>query len=97
VAVPLDTARTSLDALKVCRTAAELGNKNSVSDAGVGAHMAFSGLQGAILNVLINLGGIKDEAFIEEMKRACRSLDQEARAVLDETRELVNRRIKHTL
>jgi glutamate formiminotransferase/formiminotetrahydrofolate cyclodeaminase len=97
VYVPLETAKNSLEALKACRAAAEVGNKNSVSDAGVGGHMAFAGLQGAILNVLINLGSIKDEAFIEEMKTTCRKLDREGRTVLDEVMGHVNDRLDHTL
>ncbi len=97
VAVPLDTAKNSLESLKACRVTAKSGNKNSVSDAGVGAHMAFAGLQGAILNVLINLGSIKDEAYIDEMKITCRELDREARVVLDEAMQHVNNRMDHTL
>ena len=47
---------------------AEKGNTNSASDAGVAALMARAGVEGAVLNVLINLGSVKDEAF----KQACR-------------------------
>ena len=47
---------------------AEQGNTNSASDAGVAALMARAGVEGAVLNVLINLGSVKDEAF----KQACR-------------------------
>ena len=52
------------------------GNTNSASDAGVAALMARAGVEGAVLNVLINLGSVKDEAF----KQACR----------DETGQLAN-------
>jgi formiminotetrahydrofolate cyclodeaminase len=48
---------------------AEKGNTNSASDAGVAALMARAGVEGAVLNVLINLGSVKDDAF----KLACRS------------------------
>jgi glutamate formiminotransferase / formiminotetrahydrofolate cyclodeaminase len=66
--VPLQTAKTCLDALRLAGDVAAKGNKNSSSDAGVAALMARAGVEGAVLNVLINLGSVKDEAF----KQACR-------------------------
>jgi formiminotetrahydrofolate cyclodeaminase len=48
---------------------AEKGNKFAVSDAGVAVLMAEAALRSAALNVLINLGSIKDQDFVEE-KRA---------------------------
>jgi glutamate formiminotransferase / formiminotetrahydrofolate cyclodeaminase len=67
--VPLDTAKSCLDALRLSLVVAETGNTNSASDAGVAALMARAGVEGAVLNVLVNLGSVKDEAF----KQACRS------------------------
>lgn len=65
--VPLRTARLCLDALHLAARAAERGNVNSASDAGVAALAARAGVEGAVLNVRINLGSIADEAF----KAAC--------------------------
>jgi glutamate formiminotransferase/formiminotetrahydrofolate cyclodeaminase len=89
VAVPLETARLSLRALALAGRAAEKGNKNSVSDAGVGAQMAFAGLKGALLNVLINLPGIEDAAFVAEMRAEAARLEEEARAMLESTMAVV--------
>ncbi len=61
--VPLQTARHCLSAIELAGLAAEKGNRNSASDAGVAAFAARAGLEGAVLNVLTNLGGITDEAF----------------------------------
>jgi formiminotetrahydrofolate cyclodeaminase len=44
------------------------GNPNALSDAGVSALMAHSGLMGALFNVAINLGGIKDPVFRERLQ-----------------------------
>ncbi len=93
VAVPLETARTCLKALALAKRAAQEGNRNSVSDAGVGAQMAFAGLKGGILNVLINLGGIDDAPFVAEMKQECARLEREAQALLEETTATVLGRI----
>ncbi|HEX7487244.1 MAG TPA: glutamate formimidoyltransferase [Vicinamibacterales bacterium] len=67
--VPLETANACLDAMRLSLVAAEKGNRNSASDAGVAALMARAGVEGAAFNVLINLGSVKDETF----KQACRS------------------------
>jgi len=67
--VPLQTARACLDAMKLSLVVAEKGNTNSASDAGVAALMGRAGVEGAVLNVLINLGSVKDDAF----KQACRA------------------------
>ena len=62
-AVPLATARLCLQAIEVAREAAVIGNRNSISDAGVGAHIAKAGLESAILNVRINLPSVREGEF----------------------------------
>jgi glutamate formiminotransferase/formiminotetrahydrofolate cyclodeaminase len=62
-AVPLETARLCLQALELAREAALTGNRNSASDAGVGALLAKAGLDGAFLNVRINLPSVADGNF----------------------------------
>ena len=44
------------------------GNKNAASDAGSAALLADAGLRGGLLNVEINLGLIKDEQYVQEMR-----------------------------
>ncbi|MBE3100491.1 MAG: glutamate formimidoyltransferase [Planctomycetes bacterium] len=66
--VPLSTARHCLAALSLAAEVARKGNINSASDAGVAALMARAGVEGAALNVLINLGSVKDDTF----KAGCR-------------------------
>ena len=61
--VPLATARLCLQALELAEEAAVTGNRNSASDAGVGALLAKAGLDAAILNVRINLPSVRDGGF----------------------------------
>jgi len=61
--VPLATARLCLEAIELAEEAARTGNKNSASDAGVGALLAKAGLESAILNVRINLPSVREGAF----------------------------------
>jgi glutamate formiminotransferase/formiminotetrahydrofolate cyclodeaminase len=93
VNVPLTTAILSFESLKVAAVAVEKGNINSVTDAGVGAQIAHTGVIGGIYNVLINLPSISDEDYKKEMKVRCNQLENEAQEILDHTISLVKDKI----
>lgn len=65
---PLQVAEECLRLLDCCREAVRYGNPNALSDAGVAALMAHSGVMGALLNVAINLGNIKDPVFRKRLQ-----------------------------
>jgi formiminotetrahydrofolate cyclodeaminase len=67
--VPLQVAGACVEVIALCQPAAEKGNKNAVSDAGVAILMAEAGLRSAALNVLINLGWIDDQSFTAQKQR----------------------------
>lgn len=67
--VPMRIAEAAVKVMDLCMPTAEKGNKFAVSDAGVAVLMAEAALRSAALNVLINLGSIKDEEFVAQ-KRA---------------------------
>jgi glutamate formiminotransferase/formiminotetrahydrofolate cyclodeaminase len=94
--VPLETARACLDAIGLCAAAAEKGNANSVSDAGVGALMARAGVEGAVLNVLINLGSVADAAFAQRVRREAEALLAEADSRRDGVIAIVRKTIGST-
>jgi glutamate formiminotransferase/formiminotetrahydrofolate cyclodeaminase len=77
VAVPLRTAQASLEALKLAEDVATCGNPNSLTDALVGAQIAFAGLRGGLWNVRINLKDIQDPPYCEEMEARCLQLLEE--------------------
>jgi glutamate formiminotransferase/formiminotetrahydrofolate cyclodeaminase len=81
--VPLQTARHCLAAIELAGIAADKGNRNSSSDAGVAALAGRAGVEGAVLNVLINLGGIKDEAFRKRCVEETSTLAADARRLCD--------------
>ncbi len=66
VEIPLLVMKNACDSMHVIKAMAEIGNPNSVSDAGVGALAARSAVLGAWLNVKINCGSIKDESFVNQ-------------------------------
>ncbi len=52
---PLETARRAADVLTLTERLAPMGNRNAISDVGVGALLAAAAMRGAALNVRINL------------------------------------------
>lgn len=72
--VPLRVAEACASVMELCRPAAEKGNINAISDVGVGILLAEAGLRSAALNVLINLGWIKDEKFVSESREKLNTL-----------------------
>jgi len=72
--VPLRVAYKCLDIMILSQEAAEKGNINVISDAGVAVLMAEAALESAILNVKINLRMIKDEKIREELSSSIKEL-----------------------
>ena len=67
--IPLRIMEYAVDVLELLVDVAKDGNKNSITDVGVAALSCFSALEGAMLNVKINLGGLKDERFVKEINK----------------------------
>jgi len=65
--VPLRCAEKCLRLLELQDVFAKHGNINAITDVGVGTLLAYAGLEGALFNVTINLGSIKDQAFKDEI------------------------------
>ncbi len=61
--VPLKVAEAAAEVARLTLPAAEKGNPNAVSDAGVAVILADAAAQSAALNVKINLAWITDEDF----------------------------------
>ena len=81
--VPLQTARLCLEAIALADKAAELGNRNSASDAGVAALAARAGAEGAALNVRINLAGIADAGFKARASEEVAAIEADARRLCE--------------
>ena len=66
--IPLTVAQNCLDLLEWIQVIVDKANSNTISDLGVAAQTAYAGVEGAIMNVRINLPSIKDLAWAEEKK-----------------------------
>ena len=97
VAVPLKTAKYCAEVIDLAGIAVEKGNINSVTDAGVGAHIAYTGVKGGIFNVLINLKEIEDKKFVEDMIITCREIDEKARHNVDTVMKQVHAKIEELM
>ena len=85
--VPFETLRLSVAALELADRMLGHYNTNCASDLGVGGLNLHTCVHGAWLNVLINLGGVKDEAkaafFSEEGKKLVARADEIAQRIQD--------------
>ncbi len=86
--VPLEICRVAVEVCRLSKVAAGLGNPQAVTDAGIGAILGEAAVVGAALNVRINLGSIKDEAYvataaaeIDEIQAAAAALRAEVLAI----------------
>ncbi|NTW34105.1 MAG: glutamate formimidoyltransferase, partial [Bacteroidetes bacterium] len=61
--VPFRTMQKAYKSMEIIKAMVEIGNPNSVTDAGVGALCARPAVIGAFLNVKINASGLKDKEF----------------------------------
>ncbi len=92
--VPLHSAELCLEALRLCRAAAESGKPASVTDAGVGALLAHAALQGAIYNVRINLNEIDEADWVTTVRERASSLATEGDRLVGESRALLDRALE---
>jgi methenyltetrahydrofolate cyclohydrolase len=77
--VPLAIVRLSAAALNAAETIAENGHAGAASDVGVAVALLRAGLHGARLNVEINLGSVRDEAYASTTRSEVERLAQQAR------------------
>ena len=79
--VPLEICRASLEVCRLSRIAADLGNPQAVTDAGIGAVLGEAAVVSAALNVTINLGSIEDAAYVVAAAAEIDALQAEAAAL----------------
>ncbi len=72
--LPLKVAKASVLVQRLANKIITFGNPNAASDVAVGGLLAYAALQGAIYNVKINLGSIKDETYVQTMKSEIQAL-----------------------
>lgn len=89
MAVPLKLMGACLEALKPLPRLAEIGNPNLISDTGVAAALMEASTRTAYLNVLINLGSIRDETLAATTREETESILTATAALAAETEKKV--------
>src|SRR3546814_21135212 len=82
----LGIARECVAVLQLTSKLLGKSNTNALSDLGVSAQQAYAGLEGAIMNVRINLPSIKDADFVAATKTQIVSLRNEGNKEANQTK-----------
>lgn len=90
ILVPLKIASLSLSALSHLDIILQYGNKNTISDLGVAVLSLATGIEGACLNILINLPGINDQMVVKQYQAQAYDLIEKAHQQRDEHMKLIH-------
>ena len=92
--VPMQVARNAFELMTVIMDVARLGNCNAVTDACVAMMSARSAVLGALMNVRINLGSLKDKEFVAKLQAEADELERLACAKEKELLDEINEELK---
>ncbi len=91
--IPLQVMENSLKIMSLAARLTEIGNQNSLSDAGVAVLQAGAGLEGAAMNVLINIPGIDDKQVVADFEQQVAKLRSEAKTLSDQVLAAINSKL----
>lgn len=86
---PVETMELALEGINLHEKLIDIASKNIISDIGVGVQLLKAALNSAYLNVIINVGSIKDEKYGDEIKETCDKLLLEGNLKADSLYEKV--------
>jgi glutamate formiminotransferase/formiminotetrahydrofolate cyclodeaminase len=93
IEIPFKVMELSLQSMEIIKAMAEIGNPNSVSDAGVGALCARSAVMGAFMNVRINASGYSDKSYVDAVISRGKTVESKAIELEAEILNIVNEKI----
>ena len=88
--VPLNVGKDAFALLELAKTVVLKGNQNAVTDGAVAAMQARTAVHGAFYNVKINLGSIKDEAFVQNTNSQMKEIEDKVDSIEKEILSKVN-------
>jgi glutamate formiminotransferase/formiminotetrahydrofolate cyclodeaminase len=91
--VPLKVMETASKSYQLLSEMVEKGNPNSISDVGVGALATRACVEGAALNVRINLGQLKDEKFNSALVAKVRKIRADSDAQFKKINQVVESKL----
>ncbi len=93
IEIPFKVMQKAYESMEIIKAMAEIGNPNSVSDAGVGALCARTAVMGAYLNVKINASGVDDNDFVNEKLSKGLEIEEKTKELEAEILKIVNEKI----
>jgi len=90
---PLAIAEQCVSVLRLTGSLLGKTNANALSDLGVGAQEAYAGLEGAIMNVKINLPTIKDTKFVNGTSARINELHKEGIRLRNEVERFFHEKV----
>ena len=93
IEVPFKIMETSFACLESIKCMTELGNPNSISDAGVAALCIRTAVMGAFLNVKINCKDLKDKKFVSSILKKGKVIVNDTNRIEAEILELVDKQL----
>lgn len=93
IEIPFKVMQAALNSMDVIKEMVEIGNPNSVTDAGVAALCARTAVLGAFMNVKINASGYKDKDYVVDIIYKGNEIERKAIALEAEIIEMVNDKI----
>ena len=84
--VPMEVAENACNMLISIAETVHKGNRNAITDGLVAMMACRTAILGALLNVRINLSGIREESFVRELTEKCDRLEKET---LTKEKELI--------
>jgi glutamate formiminotransferase/formiminotetrahydrofolate cyclodeaminase len=94
IMIPYKVMETAYKSMQIMKVMAEIGNPNSVTDAGVGALCARTSVIGAFLNVKINCVDYEDKNFVKDILEKGQTLANNANLLEKEIILITNSKIK---
>lgn len=93
IEVPFKIMETSFSSLESIKCMTELGNPNSISDAGVAALCIRTAVMGAYLNVKINCKDLNDKKFVSTILKKGKMIVNSTNKIEGEIMELVEKQL----
>ncbi len=93
IEIPFKVMQTAALSMPLVKAMVNIGNPNSVSDAGVGALCIRTAVMGAFMNVRINASGFTDKNFVNEIMAKGKAIEDAVIADETEILKVVNEKI----
>ncbi len=88
--IPFKVMELAGESMVIIKKMVEIGNPNSITDAGVGALCARSAVMGAFLNVKINAKGLTDKEFASQLITKGSVIENKTQELENEIMRIIN-------